>query len=91
MSSKALFHYDKKVVGNVDVVEFNITHKDGIEIIKSLSSTQSSREVWGLTTQKFHKVSMVMNSPNYWDGHVNGNKHLFFKTGVIHAWQTLLA
>jgi hypothetical protein len=72
------FHYEKAVTGNVTVAEFDYTHKGGIVFVKSLKSTKASKEVWNLPTQKFHKVSMIMNSPNHWDDHVTGNKHWFF-------------
>jgi hypothetical protein len=37
------------------------------------------KTVWGLTTNKFHKVSMMMHSPNFWEGESGiGNKHTFF-------------
>lgn len=74
------FHYDKTVGNkrNVTVAEFNYSHKDGIEIIKSLPSVQASKEIWSTNTQKFQKVSMIMHSPNHWDGHKTGNKHWFF-------------
>jgi hypothetical protein len=63
---------------NVTVAELDFTKKDGIKFIKSLPSTQASKEVWGLTTQQFHPVTMVMNSPNHWDGEKTGNQHYFF-------------
>lgn len=50
--------------------EFTINH--------NLPHGQSSKEIWDLPTQKFHKVNMIMNSPNHWDGEDVGNKHLFF-------------
>lgn len=50
----------------------------GFEIIESMNHSQSSRTEWGVTTQEWQKVSMVMNSPNHWDGEETGNKHLFF-------------
>lgn len=80
------FHYDKKVVGNVPVANFEYTHENGLKIRESLPSTQASKEVWGIASQKFHKVSMIMNSPNHWDDKVTGNKHLFFMLeGCKHA------
>lgn len=72
------FSYDKPVSGNVSVAKFKWTKKSGLEIIESLPSTELSKEVWGITTNKFHKVSLVMNSPNHWDGNGLGNKHFFF-------------
>ncbi|MCK5615303.1 hypothetical protein KAR91_76270 [Candidatus Pacearchaeota archaeon] len=72
------FHYAKVIACKVTVAEFDFTRKDGIKFIKSLPVTHASREVWGIPTHTFHKVSMVMNSPNHWDGHKTGNKHYFF-------------
>lgn len=74
------FKYDKmlKTKENVHVAKFAYSKKDGIEIIESLKSEESSEIVWGIGTQKFHKVSLVMNSPNHWDGEKTGNKHYFF-------------
>ena len=37
----------------------------------------TSEELYGLETNKFHKVNLVCLSPNHWDGAV-GNKHYFF-------------
>ena len=34
--------------------------------------------VFGLDTGKFHKVSLICLSPNFWDGQGVGNKHYFF-------------
>jgi hypothetical protein len=66
---------DKK---HVDVVTFKYSHKNGIEIIKSLPSAQSTKTVWGIPTQTYHKVRIAMLSPNYWDTQSVGNKHYFF-------------
>ena len=63
---------------SVEVVVFNYSKKTGITIIESLPSTQATKEVWGVHTQQFHKVNMVMFSPNYWDEKASGNKHYFF-------------
>ena len=71
-------HYEKRVRGNVTVAEFDFSRKDGIKFISSLPFTQATKEVWGLNTQNYHKVLMVMNSPNHWDGNETGNKHHFF-------------
>ena len=65
---------DEKVI----VAEIEFLKEDGIKFIKSLPSIHSSKEVWRILTQQFHKVSMIMNSPNHWDGNRTGNKHYFF-------------
>ena len=62
----------------VEVAQIKYSHKDGFEIVKSLPSSQTSKVVWGLPTQTFHKVNVLMHSPNHWDGHGVGNKHFFF-------------
>ena len=64
---------------NVVVAEIKFSRKDGITFVKSLSSSMSSKEVWGVKTNQFVPVSMFMFSPNFWDGQVGiGNKHYFF-------------
>lgn len=62
---------------NVPVAE--ITYRNRQFSIKGLlPSSQSSKTVWGLPTQTFHKVNVVALSPNYWDEKTVGNKHYFF-------------
>ena len=62
---------------NVDVA--TITVKNGLISIKHhLSESSSSKEIYGLETNKFHKVNLVCLSPNYWDDNNVGNKHYFF-------------
>lgn len=64
--------------GDVQVVTFRYTRKGGVEIIESMPHTKQSKEVWGVSTETFQKVSLVLNSPNFWDGQTKGNKHYFF-------------
>lgn len=72
------FHYDRAVRQKVDVLSLEFSRDKGFKILKSLPTTQASKEVWGLNTMKFHKVSTIMYSPNHWDGEKTGNKHYFF-------------
>ncbi len=51
----------------VTVAKVRYSRAAGFEVVESLPSTQASKPVWGLSTQKFQKASMVMLSPNYWD------------------------
>ena len=62
----------------VMVAEFTYSKEHGIKILKSIPSTQAAKEAWGIKTGNFRKVSMIMYSPNHWDGEETGNKHWFF-------------
>jgi len=65
--------------GNVPVIEFEVDKDRNVKIKKEfIASTTMSKEFWGIETQNFVKVDMVLNSPNHWDGQSVGNKHLFF-------------
>jgi hypothetical protein len=63
---------------NVAVARFRYTHAGGVEIIESLPSSSASRKLWGLDTQGFQRVNLLLRSPNYWSGQGVGNKHYFF-------------
>lgn len=62
---------------SITVVELTYSKKDGIKLDTNIKSTVVSKEKWNLATNKFQKVSMIMNSPNYWENNI-GNKHFFF-------------
>lgn len=72
------FVYDKRVSGNVDVVEFNFSRAQGLTILNSLPLSKSSKEAWNIHTQKMNKVTAIMKSPNHWDDNGVGNLHWFF-------------
>jgi hypothetical protein len=57
-----------------------VTLKKGVFTVDSkLPLTEETpTQIWGITTTKFHKVNMVMFSPNHWDGEKTGNKHYMF-------------
>lgn len=73
------YHRDLPHKDAVTVAKVQFSRRDGFKIIESLPSATSGRVVWGLQTNQFHPVSVVMFSPNYWDGQQGiGNKHHFF-------------
>ena len=71
------YEYDKPLANKEWVIVARAVLKDGVFTIKH-ELPLSSKEAWGITTDTFQKVSVVMDSPNHWDGKEIGNKHWFF-------------
>lgn len=63
---------------SMDIVQLQYTKVNGLTIAASIPSTQTSKELWGIPSQTFHQVNVMMMSPNYWDDKAQGNKHYFF-------------
>ena len=74
------FDYNKPMRTDEKVYVAEVTLNNGEFTIKRLiPSNMSSREMWGITTNQFVPVSVMMYSPNYWDEQQGiGNKHYFF-------------
>lgn len=74
------FSYSKPLRHNerVLVAEYTFSREDGLTFGKTIERSSASKEVWGIHTKAFQNVSMVMYSPNHWDGEGIGNRHYFF-------------
>lgn len=75
------FDYSKSMsIGEkVQVAEVTLNADGTFTIKELLPSNTSSKEVWGIHTNQFVPVSVVMYSPNYWDAQNGiGHKHYFF-------------
>lgn len=74
------YSFNKSVKGNVQVGEFTL--RNGVIVDRKIGSGliggSISQEKWGVKTETFAKVQVVMNSPNHWDDNSVGNKHWFF-------------
>ena len=71
------YEYNKPVAGDVMVAE--VTFSQGrFDIKHLLQETTTSKELYGLQTEQFHKVNLVCLSPNHWGENNVGNKHYFF-------------
>jgi len=63
----------------IHAATFHYSKKSGItQLETNLDTTTKNRSMWGVDTNRFHKVNMIMDSPNYWGDDAIGNKHLFF-------------
>ena len=69
--------YDNNNVRNLNVADIVF---DGINFTlnSKIKSSQTSKNINNIDTNKFKTVSMLLNSPNYWDDQKIGNKHYFF-------------
>lgn len=74
------FDYTKEVRQNEDVPVAEVTFDGQNFTMKGLlPSNVSVREIWGVKTNQFIPVSVVMYSPNYWDEPAGtGHRHYFF-------------
>jgi hypothetical protein len=75
------FAYNKGLRQDERVVVAIVTlSKEGrFTIDPKLPTSTSSMNVWGVPTNQFHPVNVIMHSPNYWDGQNGiGHRHVFF-------------
>lgn len=75
------FEYNKPMRSgeSVYVAEVTLNTDGNFTINELLPSNVSSKDIWGLKTNQFVPVSVMMYSPNYWDEQQGiGNKHYFF-------------
>lgn len=74
------YEYANELRQDEKVYVANVTLKNGeFSIENKLPSSTSSKEIWGIQSNQFVPVSVIMYSPNYWDDqHGIGNRHYFF-------------
>lgn len=78
----AIYSYDGVLRSGATVAFCTMEVKQG-EVVKfavnnKIAKTSGGREVWGLKTQTYVPVNLVMNSPNYWQDNAVGHKHWMF-------------
>ena len=73
------FVYDRPVKPGekIDVAMLGFVNGE-MAVTPLIPSTISSKQVWGVSTEKFHDVSVICNSPNHWNDNQTGNRHWFF-------------
>jgi hypothetical protein len=74
------FEYRKPIPQNKHIEVAEVTFDgENFTIKELLKGEQSSRKIWNVKTHQFIPVSVIMNSPNYWDEQKGiGNQHYFF-------------
>ncbi len=74
------FSYEESLAQNkaVSVAKMEYTERNGVRIIESLPPSTQTKTIWGLETNKFHKVNILTISPNFWGDDAVGNKHYMF-------------
>lgn len=62
------------------VAEIKYSKARGMELVmgKETAANVTSIPMWNLSSNKFYRVAMVMDSPNHWGSKPTGNKHTFF-------------
>lgn len=64
---------------SVLVATVTLDSRGNFTIKHNMPSESASRDIWGLKTNNFVPVSVVMYSPNYWDEQQGiGHRHYFF-------------
>lgn len=73
------FDYPNEVKKEVTVAKVTLDTEGNFSIEELLPSSVSSHKVWGINTNQFVPVSVMMFSPNYWDEQNGiGHRHYFF-------------
>lgn len=75
------YNYDKnmRTGENIKVATVTLDRDGNFTIVHHLPTSTTSRDIWGLKSNNFVPVSVVMYSPNYWDEQQgNGHRHYFF-------------
>ncbi len=73
------YHYPNKTSHKEDVNVAFVTVKDGKFSIKhNLPESNTSKNIWNVETNQFHKVNLVCTSPNHWGDNNIGTKEYFF-------------
>jgi hypothetical protein len=71
------YEYNQAVHGDIQIAEVTLNRGEFI-INHLLPENSSSKELYGLQTNEFHKVNLICLSPNHWDENNVGNKYFFF-------------
>jgi hypothetical protein len=72
------YHYNQPVTSSIIKIAIATVKNGIISIVHHLPENHSSRDVYGISTNEFHKMDLVCLSPNCWGTNDIGHKHYFF-------------
>lgn len=75
------YDYSADTIDNqtVYIADVRLNEDDTFEIKHYIPHESSNKTIWGISTNNFVPVSMILYSPNYWDNKNGyGNKHYMF-------------
>lgn len=70
-------HVNPRYKESQHIATFNYSKANGLTFAGEVKSNVVSKEKWSLKTNRFHKVTQLLLSPNHWENAV-GNKHYFW-------------
>jgi hypothetical protein len=71
------YHYSGNAQGDIQIA--TIILNNGIFTIEHyLPEISSSKQLWNIDTNQFHKINLVCLTPNHWEDNGIGNKHYLF-------------
>lgn len=81
------YEYNRPVTQEARIQIAEVTYKNGnFEIVHKLPEAEtSSKTIYNLETNNFHKVNLICTSPNHWGTNAVGNKHYLFMLENCHA------
>jgi len=76
----SIYQYEYPATVNKQwVTVAEVTLKNGVFTIEhKLPEINTSKDIYSLPTEHFHKVNLMCLSPNHWGANKVGNKHYFF-------------
>lgn len=75
------YSYTKAVKNTIHCLDFKMKNgvMEDLKIDSQLTGGELSSQKWGINTETYVPVSIMLNSPNYWENSGNvGNQHWFF-------------
>ena len=74
----AITDFTSKDNSSKTIFDFEVRNGQVVKTSAALKEGTSSKDVWGVKTNAWQDVTMILKSPNHWDDKQVGNMHTFF-------------